>query len=72
MKKGKANGKRHGDRDTWVRFRMSKEERAFLQGATSARGVTMSLVVRQLLAEAGYLPASSAEGNILAGYRKQS
>jgi len=59
MKKGKTQGKRQGDRDTFLRIRVSKEERAFLHGATSAKGITVSLALRQALVHCGFLPDTS-------------
>jgi hypothetical protein len=67
MKKGKSHGKRQGDRDTFMRIRVSKEERAFLHGATSAMGITVSLALRRAMVKSGLLPDSSADANNFQG-----
>lgn len=59
MKKGNLHGKRQGDRDIFMRIRVSEEERSFLHRWTNTKGITVSKAIREALAKDGLLPENS-------------
>ena len=57
--KRKLKSQTHGNRDVFMRFRASDEERIILQERCEARGYTMAYGIRLALIQAGLLPTTT-------------